>query len=177
MAPTRLPAPTEVPLDGTDLPQWRRIADSGEDLRYSDFRSFRLGRLSTLIQHEVAVRYLELTGLSQPEWRVMARLAQHSAFEMRNLTRVSFMDKAAISRTVDRLIDKGLAQRVVDPAHHARRRIVAATPAGRCLMAKALPVAHREHAALLRELTADERERLGQLLHKLTSALMARVLA
>ena len=173
MNTTRLQPPEDVPLDGTDLPQWRRIAATGEDLRYSDFLSFRLGRLAVLIQREVAVSYLELAGLSQPEWRVMARLAQHGAFEMRNLTRVCFMDKAAISRTVDRLIDKGLAERVVDPAH-ARRRIVAATPAGHRLMAKALPVAHREQAALLRELTADEREQFGHLLHKLTSALMAR---
>jgi hypothetical protein len=35
-------------------------------------------------------------------------------------------------------------------------------------------LAHREQAALLRELTADEREQLGRLLHKLTGALMAR---
>ena len=160
-------------FDGTDLPQWGRIAVSGENLRYSEFLSFRLGRLVTLIQREVAVSYLGLTGLSQPEWRVMARLAQHSEFEMRNLTRVSFMDKAAISRTVDRLIDKGLAERVINPAH-ARRRIVAATPAGRQLMAQALPVAHREQAALLRELSANECVQLGHLLHKLTNALMAR---
>jgi DNA-binding MarR family transcriptional regulator len=157
--------------EGTTPPQWRAVSAAGDNLRYEDFLSFRLGRLTTLIQRECSARYLEPCGLSLPEWRVLARLATRSSLEMRELTRVSLMDKAAISRTIDTLIDKGYAERHTDPTH-AKRRIVAITPAGRRVMRKVMPMAHREQAALLRLLSSEERELLGHVVTKLTVALL-----
>lgn len=157
--------------EGHAPPQWRSVSESGDNLRYEDFLSFRLGRLTTLVQRECSARYLEPSGLSLPEWRVLARLASRSSLEMRELTRISLMDKAAISRSVDTLIEKGYAERYTDPAH-AKRRIVAITPAGRRVMKKVLPIAHKEQAALLRLLSPEERELLGRVITKLTAALL-----
>lgn len=150
---------------------WRDVDAAGTGLGFEDFLSFRVGRLNTLLQRETTQRYLEPFGLTHPEWRVLARLARHDSIEMRELTRVSLMDKAAISRAVDVLLGKGLAERHEHPAH-AKRRIVAITPAGRRTMRKVQPLAMREQAALLRLLSDDERSVLGTAIAKLTRALL-----
>lgn len=156
---------------GLDRPHWRDVSETGDNLRYEDFLSFRLGRLNTLIHREVTLRYLDPAGLTHPEWRVLARLASRSSLEMRELTRISLMDKAAISRAVDALLDKGYAERHADPAN-AKRRIVAITPAGRRVMRKVLPQAHKAQAALLRLLDENERVMFGAVMAKLTNALL-----
>jgi DNA-binding MarR family transcriptional regulator len=156
---------------GVDRPRWRQVSETGDNLRYEDFLSFRVGRLNTLIQREVTSRYLEPAGLAHPEWRVLARLASRSSLEMRELTRISLMDKAAISRAVDALIEKGYAERHADPAN-AKRRIVAITPAGRRVMRKVLPQAHAAQARMLRLLDENERVVLEAVMAKLTQALL-----
>jgi DNA-binding MarR family transcriptional regulator len=167
-ASDRADAPPEA---GLDRPRWRHVSETGDNLRYEDFLSFRVGRLNTLIHREVTTRYLEPAGLAHPEWRVLARLASRSSLEMRELTKVSLMDKAAISRAVDALLEKGYAERHADPAN-AKRRIVAITPAGRRVMRKVLPQAHREQARLLRLLDENERVVLEAVMAKLTNALL-----
>ena len=149
---------------------WREVAESGEGLAFEDFLSFRLGRLNTLLQRETTRRYLDPFGLTHPEWRVLARLNGHVSIEMSQLTLTSLMDKAGISRAVEMLLGKGLAQRHAHPAN-AKRRIVAITPAGRRAMRKVLPLALREQAALLRLLSAQERTMLDGVLSRLTQAL------
>jgi DNA-binding MarR family transcriptional regulator len=160
-------------IDQTDSMSsaWRDVPESGEGLRMQDFLGYRLGRLSTLVQRETTQKYLEPAGLSQPEWRVLSRISRYDSIEMRQLTQVSLMDKAAISRTVAVLLEKGLAERHVDPLH-AKRRIVAITPAGRRLIRKVLPAALREQARLLRLLNTQERVVLDSALSKLTAALL-----
>ncbi len=150
---------------------WRDVAESGEGLGFDDFLSFRLGRLNTLVQREMTRKYLDPFGLTHPEWRVLMRLARHDSVEMRQLARMSLMDKAAISRSIDILIAKGLAERHTDPTH-AKRRIVAVTPAGRRTMRKVLPLALREQAVLLRLLGTEERVVLDKVLTRLTGALL-----
>jgi DNA-binding MarR family transcriptional regulator len=161
----------EAAEPGVDRPRWRHVSETGDNLRYEDFLSFRVGRLNTLIHREVTTRYLDPAGLAHPEWRVLARLASRSSLEMRELTRVSLMDKAAISRAVDSLLAKGYAERHADPAN-AKRRIVAITPAGRRVMRKVLPQAHQAQAALLRLLDENERVMLEAVVAKLTNALL-----
>ncbi len=156
--------------DAAESP-WRDVAASGTGLRYEDFLSFRLGRLNTLVQREVTQKYLDPHSLTHPEWRVLARLAQHGSIEMSQLTRISLMDKAGISRAIEALLGKGLAERHAHPAH-AKRRIVAITPAGRRAMKKVMPDALREQAALLLLLTEAERTTFDAVLGKLTAALL-----
>jgi DNA-binding MarR family transcriptional regulator len=151
---------------------WHEVAESGEGLAYEDFLSLRLGRLNTLMQRAMTRRYIEPAGLTHPEWRVLARLAAQESIEMSQLTRISLMDKAAISRSVESLLSKGLAERHTHPVN-AKRRIVSLTPAGRRLVRKLMPQALREQARLLRLLEARERDVLDHALARLTHALLA----
>jgi DNA-binding MarR family transcriptional regulator len=91
---------------------------------------------------------------------------------MSQLTRISLMDKAAISRSVESLLVKGLAVRHTHPVN-AKRRIVSLTPAGRRLVRKLMPQALREQARLLRLLDTEERVLLDRALARLTHALLA----
>lgn len=150
---------------------WREVPESGEGIAMEDYLSYRLGRLNTLVQRLTIRAYLEPAGLSQPEWRVLSRIARHDSIEMRQLTSASLMDKAAISRAVALLLDRGLAERHTDPVH-AKRRIVAITPAGRKLMRSVLPRALKEQARLLCLLNESERVALDAALSKLTAALL-----
>ena len=86
------------------------------------------------------------------------------------------MDKAGISRAIEALLRKNLAERHIDPAH-ARRRIVAITPAGRRTMKRVLPFAMRERASILRLLSANERTVLDSAFAKLTAALLEGIAA
>jgi len=156
---------------GRESPPWQEVSPSGAELRFEDFLTYKLGRLYSLIQREVTSRYLDPSGLTHPEWRVLARLSGYPSLEMRELTRINLMDKAAISRAVDSLIDKGLVERHVDPAH-AKRRIIAVTSAGRRMLRKVFPAAQKEQAALLRMLSADERQVLDRVLMRLTDNLL-----
>lgn len=153
--------------------RWRALTPDGADLRFQDFLTYKVGRLHSLISREVTPSYLGASGLTLPEWRLLARLGTYSSLEMRQLTRINLMDKAAISRATDGLVDKGLVGRHVDPVH-ATRRIIAVTPAGRRLLRKIMPAAQREQAALLGALTVDERVMLDTVLAKLTDALLSR---
>lgn len=150
---------------------WREISPTGAELRFEDFLSFKLGRLYSLIQREVTSRYLEPSGLTHPEWRLLARLSAFPALEMRELTRINLMDKAAISRAVDSMIEKGYVDRRVDPMH-AKRRIIAVTASGRRLLRKVFPAAQKEQAALLRLLSIEERQVLDRVLVRLTDTLL-----
>jgi DNA-binding MarR family transcriptional regulator len=152
---------------------WGELSDSGAELRFEDFLTVKLGRLHSLVQREVAA-WLEPYGLSLPEWRMLAGWGGgYSELEMREIARISAMDKAAISRAVDGLLEKGYAERRVDPAH-ANRRIIAITPAGRQVMEQVFPAAQREQAWLLRQLEPDERRCLDSALMRLTEALASR---
>jgi DNA-binding MarR family transcriptional regulator len=156
---------------GSTQQRWKALTRSGRDLRLEDFLSFRLSRLNALIQREVTSTYLAQAALSLPEWRVLAGLNQYSPLETRALTQLNTMDKAAISRSVDSLIDKGLVTRKADPGH-AQRRIVSITAAGRKMVKKIMPVAQGHHAALLLALSPQERTVLDTALSKLTLTLM-----
>lgn len=169
------PASTLVVVDtttSTTASPWLEIAESGAGLAYENFLSLRLGRLNTVVQRTLTRKFIDPSGLTHPEWRVLARLARQESIEMTQLTRISLMDKAAISRAVDSLLNKGLAERYTHPAN-ARRRIVAITPTGRRLVRRLMPHLLREQARLLRLLSADERVLLDVALARLTDTLLA----
>ena len=149
---------------------WLQVAADGRSLKLEDFLSFRLSRLSTLVQREVTSKYLETEGLSLPDWRVLASLAQHGRLETRELAQRILMDKAAISRALDSLVLQGLASRTPDP-HHAQRRIVSITKEGGRMVRRIMPKAQRAHASLLLHLSSRERRVLDQAITKLAQAL------
>lgn len=139
-------------------------ASGGLDLE--EFLPYRLSVVTNLVSSAFAKRYEKAHGLSVPEWRVMAVLGRFAPASSQEVSDRTAMDKAKVSRALQRLILAGLVARRSNPADQ-RQNVLALTRKGRATYARIIP----EALALERELTAvlapGEREVLDRLLGRL----------
>ena len=105
--------------------------------------------LARLTQHaEAAIaRVLADSALKVEDWRVLDDLAARRTVPMADLAQATLMTGPTLTRTVDRLVSKGLMYRTAD-VNDRRRVLVSLTPRGRTLRSRlAAPVADAERAA------------------------------
>jgi DNA-binding MarR family transcriptional regulator len=97
------------------------------------FLPYRLSVAAARVSRRFARLYEGETGLSVPEWRVLAHLAQAGSVSVRDVFARVDMDKSTVSRAAARLEEAGLVSKL---GHDADRRLVqlTLTPAGRALM-------------------------------------------
>lgn len=97
--------------------------------------------LARLTQHaEVAVaRVLADTALKVEDWRVLDYLAARRTVPMTDLAQATLATGPTLTRTVDRLVSKGLMYRTAD-LHDRRRVLVSLTPRGRTLRSRLVTV-------------------------------------
>ena len=114
------------------------------DLVLDDFIPYRLSVVSNLVSDSVARTYEALFGLTIPEWRLIAVIAESPAdgagITQQAIGRRTRMDKVTVSRAAIALVDRGLLGRDANPgdrrSHHLRL-----TPTGRDLYAAVAPKA------------------------------------
>ena len=104
--------------------------------------------------------------LTATQFSTLVRLQEVGPCSQNKLGRLTSMDAATIKGVTDRLIQRGLVDAWLDPKD-GRRRLLALTPAGLDLVARAIPAAMEITAATLEPLTPDEREEFLKLLKKL----------
>jgi DNA-binding MarR family transcriptional regulator len=105
--------------------------------------------LARLTQHaEAAIaRVLTDSGLKVEDWRVLDDLATRRAVPMTDLAQATLITGPTLTRTVDRLVSKGLIYRTTD-LHDRRRVLVRLTPRGRTLRSRlAVAVGEAERGA------------------------------
>lgn len=68
--------------------------------------------------------------LTQPQFAVLAALAEYGAQDQTGLGRLTSIDKSTLAALVDRLDDRGLISKTIDPENR-RRRQIQLTDAGR----------------------------------------------
>lgn len=119
------------------------------------FLPYQLAVLAGRISRDFARAYTAEFGISIPEWRVIAHLAQAGTVSVREIHERVDMDKPKVSRAAQRLEAAGYITKAPDPAD---RRLVALalTPKGRDLLARILPVARAYEARALAALPAAE---------------------
>jgi len=83
---------------------------------------YRLARLSNLIRQTTSDVHLERAGVPGREWRVLGMIGLRGPLSAAETADLTGMDRATITRSVDRLESAGLVQRTRDPDD--RRRIV-----------------------------------------------------
>jgi DNA-binding MarR family transcriptional regulator len=88
---------------------------------------------------------------------------------MRELADALRVDPSTATRTVDRLVEKGLAQRLTD-SEDARRVLVAITPKGQTLRDRVRDQARAALGEILREFDPDEARELAALMNRLVAA-------
>ena len=104
--------------------------------------------------------------LTTTQFSTMVRLQEVGPCSQNKLGRLTAMDAATIKGVTDRLIQRGFVEARVDP-EDGRRRMLALTPGGLEVVARAIPAGLEISAETLEPLDADEREQFMKLLKQL----------
>jgi DNA-binding MarR family transcriptional regulator len=145
----------------------RRGADAVDSLQLERFLPYRLSVLANTVSLHVAAAYEERFGLTIPEWRVMAMLAQYPNISAVDVADRTAMDKVAVSRAVQALMGKGHLKREIH-AEDRRRSMLTLSGSGRAVYKRVVPLARTFEKQLLEVLNGRERKVLDELLTRLS---------
>ena len=135
-------------------------------LNLDTFLPYRLSVLSNRVSDAIARQYSQRFDLSIPEWRVIAVLGQTPNLSARDVARRTAMDKVQVSRAVTSLVASRRVARSEDD-DDARVSRLSLTARGRAIYDEVAPLALRLESLLLSSLSAQERNTLENLMHKL----------
>ena len=135
-------------------------------LNLDTFLPYRLSVLSNRVSDAIARQYSERFDLSIPEWRIIAVLGQTPNLSARDVARRTAMDKVQVSRAVTSLVRSRRLARSED-SDDARISRLSLTAKGRAIYDEVAPLALRLERLLLSSLSAQERNTLDNLMHKL----------
>ncbi len=140
-----------------------------ELLVLDDYLPYRLSVTSNAVSRLIARAYEDRLGLTIPEWRLIAVLAQDGALTPGATVARTAMDKVTISRAAQALVRRRLVARV---AHEAdgRSHHLSLTAEGTRLHAEISPLALAYEAALLSGLAPGEVLMMKMLLKRLEAA-------
>lgn len=116
-----------------------------------DFLPYRLSVAASRISRRFARLYEAESGISIPEWRVLAHLSQAGSVSVRDIHARVDMDKSKVSRAAARLEEAGLVQK---QGNETDRRLVVLTLTGEgeALMRRLGAIAVAFQSELLAEL-------------------------
>ena len=127
---------------------------------------YRMSRLSTAIGQAADRDAALVAGLSLPEYRVMAVLESLGQQGVAGLQETMLIDKAWISRTLGKLVHKGLAVSAPDE-NDARRTLFSLTTKGRRAAHALIEQATERQELILRGINAHDRKYLIELLSRI----------
>ena len=136
-------------MPGSDMPP----------LLLDGFLPYRAARLANALSRRLAERYEARFEISVAEWRVIVHLTQESEISIRDIyTRVD-MDRARVTRAVQRLQARGLVSKLVNESDRRLIRL-ALTDSGRQMANEIAGIAARFEAELLAAVPATAGEAL-----------------
>ena len=140
--------------------------DSEESLRLETFIPYRLMTAAEKVSLGFSKIYKEKYGLSRPEWRVLASLAQLGPTTATDIGGHSSMYKTKVSRAVRELEQRKWLMRVTNDKDR-RFEQLQLTKTGRANFSKLAALAHAYQANLLQTLGKQSGLRLMELLDQL----------
>ena len=140
--------------------------DSEESLRLETFIPYRLMTAAEKVSLGFSKIYKEKYGLSRPEWRVLASLAQLGPTTATDIGGHSSMHKTKVSRAVRELEQRKWLMRVTNDKDR-RFEQLQLTKTGRANFSKLAALAHAYQANLLQTLGKQSGLRLMELLDQL----------
>ena len=136
-------------MPGSDMPP----------LLLDGFLPYRAARLANALSRRLAERYEARFEISVAEWRVIVHLTQESEISIRDIyTRVD-MDRARVTRAVQRLQARGLVSKLVNESDRRLIRL-ALSDSGRQMANEIAGIAARFEAELLAAVPATAGEAL-----------------
>lgn len=134
------------------------------------FLPYRLSVLSNRISQTIADTYAARFGIGIPEWRAIAVLGRHPGLSANGVAERTAMDKVTMSRTLARLLERGLVQRDTH-GEDRRRSVLELSTAGYRIFDEVVPLALARERALLAYFSDDDKAQLDALLTKLSQGL------
>lgn len=149
---------------------WTDIDEHGTGLSVDDFITTLVVRAGNSLRRVVTLPYADEFGLTMAEWRMLSVVAEARCLPFSELVARSETDKSLVSRALRLLETRGLV--ILEPVSGSPRRGLSCrlSPAGQALYDRAMPIAQRAQAAMIRVLSNEEREVLYRTLHKLRHA-------
>lgn len=133
-----------------------------------DHTGFWLRYVSNHVSHAFSLKLLS-SGVTVAEWVILREMFNHDAIAPSTLAQITGLTRGAISKLVDRLVDKKLISRK-DSRDDRRFQAIALTAAGRTLLPSLAKLADENDEQFFSSLSAKEREALITSLKKLVLA-------
>ncbi|MBQ4847277.1 MarR family transcriptional regulator [Pseudoalteromonas sp. MMG005] len=134
-------------------------------LKIEEFLPYRLVKLANKVSHAFSEVYFEEAGLSMPQWRAVAHLAQRETCSAKTLCDLTEIDKSTMSRAVKQLTDKGIIELCTD-ANDKRAKLLSLTSEGKALFNQLSEKAQQWESDVLASLSHSERDTLLSVISK-----------
>ena len=138
-------------------------ADEPALVDHDRYLPFLFSTIATALSIGSADFYMRTFGIGVTEWRVLSVLAAEPALGASVVGRRANLDKAAVSRSLKLLEDRGYVA-TTDDLSDARRRLSGLTVAGQALYGRVLTAARSREENLVEGLSSQEVETLIRLL-------------
>jgi len=135
------------------------------NLLLPEFLPYRIAVVARAISNELAQRYSD-SGITNPEWRVIAHLADVVTCSSGDICQRTSMDKATVNRALGRLVAGGLVLAEVS-SQDRRLNVLTLTARGKALHQVIVPLALDVEAQLTETLTPEEKAVLFRAISKL----------
>ena len=145
----------------------RRATAGAERLMLSEFVPYRIAVLARGISVSLGRKYRNL-GITIPEWRLIAHLAEVGACSSGEICVRTAMDKAKVNRAVTRLVAAGLVLAGTS-ARDRRVNVLKLTARGQKIYERIVPMALDHERSLLEPLSEAEVKEFVRILGKLQS--------
>jgi DNA-binding MarR family transcriptional regulator len=144
----------------------RRTAAGAARLTLRDFVPYRIAVLARGVSVSLGRKYQQDLGITIPEWRLIAHLAEVGTCSSGEICTRTAMDKAKVNRAVTRLVAAGL---VLAGTSSQDRRIntLKLTARGQKVYEQIVPMALDHEKSFLEPLSATELKELMRILGKL----------
>ena len=137
-----------------------------QKLRLQEYLPYRLSVAANAVSRVIARAYESEFGLTIPQWRLIAVLAEQQPLTPQELCEWTIMDKVAVTRAAQSLLRRGLIERMANSSDGRSHRVQLST-AGMRLHAKVAPRALQYEAELLAGFDAAAITRLRTQLQRL----------
>lgn len=159
--------PTESRPQAPEPCPWELLDESGSALTVNDFVTTLVSHAGNALRRTITLPYAEQFGLTVSEWRMLSVLAHARELPFAELVVQAASDKAQVSRTLRLLETRGLVSMRAE-GHTPRKRLTCViTEAGMALYREVMPIAQRRQAAMILQLSPEERGAVYRALKKL----------
>jgi len=135
-------------------------------LTLQHYLPYRLSVAANAVSRLIALAYEEKFGLTIPQWRLIAVLAEEGPLTQQELCGRTIMDKVTVTRAGQGLLRRRLIKRIPNSTDGRSHRLVL-TKTGEALYEEVVPLALEYEVKLLVGLAPDEVAKLEQQLRQL----------